>query len=215
MSSDHASKKIYQTHRDHQLGRILEAAEMLFIQDGIDNVSISAIARKARMSRKTIYQYYPDKQEIAWAIFQKIIEQWSVSRTTQPEASGHQQLEQFLTAVVDHFETIRKHLRFIDELNTLYAREASADRMRQMIDQASAGGVDWIIHLVRQGITDGSIEAETDPELAAAALLNLLSGMNARFALLGDLITQEYGLPMLAIYQEICRVYLRGIQANP
>jgi hypothetical protein len=39
--------------------------------------------------------------------------------------------------------------------------------------------------------------------------------MNARFALLGDLITQEYGQDALAIYKEICRSFLRGLQSQP
>jgi len=41
-----------------------------------------------------------------------------------------------------------------------------------------------------------------------------LSGMHARFGLLGDLIQQEYGQPALTIYYELCRVFLSGIQSS-
>jgi AcrR family transcriptional regulator len=220
MSASPGKREIYQNHRDSQHERILEAAEKLFIQAGIDRISMSAIARAARISRRTMYQYFSDKREIAWAIFQKLIDQWRTFGTLPPEASGLAQLEQFMTWMVNQLETSREHLRFIVELDALYARESSADRMRQITGRAGAGGdagngVDWIAQTVRKGIADGSIRADVDPEMVSAALLNLLSGMNARFALLGDLITQEYGQDALAIYKEICRSFLRGLQSQP
>lgn len=49
--------------------------------------------------------------------------------------------------------------------------------------------------------------------LESAEMLFIRDGID--FALLGDLVTQEYGQPMLAIYQEICRVFLRGLQSKP
>jgi AcrR family transcriptional regulator len=207
-------KEIYQVHRDHQRERILEAAEKLFIQEGIDNVSISAIAEAARISRRTLYQYFSDKREIAWAIFQKIVEQLTVIYRAQPDGTGYQRLEQFMAAFVRQFAASREHARFIVEFNALYAREANAERMRQMTGRARDGGDDGVTQLIRQGIQDGSIRADVEPELISAVLLNLLSGINARFALLGELITQEYGQPMLVIYEETCRVFLRGLQAE-
>jgi AcrR family transcriptional regulator len=214
MQSNNRAPKTYQNHRENQRERILEAAEMLFIRDGIDRVSISQIAGAARISRKTMYQYFTDRREIAWAIFQKLIEQWAPAGALPAGASGYQQLEQFVASVARQLETNRAHLRFIVELDALYARETSADRMRQITGRAGAG-VDWVAQTVRAGMADGSIRADADPDLVSAALLNLLSGMNARFALLGDLVTQEYGQPMLEIYQEICRIFLRGLQSKP
>ncbi len=217
LRTNNRSQKIYQNHRDNQRERILEAAEMLFIRDGIDRVSISGIASAARISRKTMYQYFTDRREIAWAIFQKLVEQWAPVGILPAGTSGYQRLEQFMASVARQMETSRAHLRFIVELDALYAREASADRMRQITGRAggAGNGVDWVAQTVRAGMADGSIRADADPELVSAALLNLLSGMNARFALLGDLISQEYSQPMLAIYQEICRVFLRGLQSKP
>lgn len=208
-------KEIYHNHRDHQRERILEAAEKLFIQHGIDHTSISAIASAARISRKTMYQYFTDKREVAWAIFQKIVEPWAAGREQPSEASGFKQLESFMVEVVKQLETSQDHFRFIVELDALYSRETSADRMRQVTGRAGADGEDWVVHMVRRGIADGSIRPDVDPLLASAALLNLLSGMNARFSLLGSLVTQEYGQPSASIYQEICRIFLRGLQAQP
>lgn len=212
MNPNQETKETYQTHRNLQRERILEAAEKLFIRDGIEGVSISAIAAAARISRRTMYQYFTDKREVAWAIFEMIIGQWSLGQTEPANGGGYQRLENFMLRLMNLVETNREHLRFIVELDALYSRETSADRLRQISGREHPNGEDWVTAAVRQGIADGSICADVDPTLISAAMVNLLVGMNARFALLGDLIRQEYDHPALDIYREICRVFLRGLR---
>jgi AcrR family transcriptional regulator len=204
--------KQYHQHRANQRERILDAAERLFILKGIDGVSLSAIVREARITRATLYEYFPNKQEVAWAILQRIFELGRVGAAEQVQGSGFQRLEQFMLGMAGRVETAPEHMRFLVEFNTLYAREASAERMRQVTGRSPAPGEDPVARLVRQGLSDGSLRASLDPELIAAAVWNLLSGMNSRFALLGEQVAQEYNRPVAVIYQEICRAFLRGIQ---
>lgn len=212
MDSTPETPKIYQNHRENQLERILESAEKLFIRDGIDNVSIGAIAETARISRKTLYQYFSNKQEIAWAIMQHLTDE-RTSNFVQPqipEGNGYQRVEFFMLHMVNLLETHPEHFRFISEFNILYAREGDPGHMRQL----AARGSDLLVQLIRQGIEDSSISPDVDPPLLSATMLNLVSGMNSRFALLGNQISEEYGQPVLDIYREICRLFLRGIQST-
>lgn len=204
----------YQSHRDNQRLRILEAAERLFIRDGIDKVNLSDIAREARLTRNTVYEYFPSKQEVAWAILQKIFEQGRAGIEGLPGENGFQRLEQFMLRMVTRLEAQSEHMRFVVEFNSLYAREASAERMRQVTGRTGPESDNLVSQLIRQGIADGSIRPDLDADLASAAVWNLLSGMNTRFALLGSLISEEYGQPASVIYQEICRAFLRGIQST-
>jgi AcrR family transcriptional regulator len=213
MSDIQKSSKIYHSHRENQRERILEVAERLLIQKGIDNVSLSEIARETRMTRATLYEYFPNKQEMAWAIFQKIMEDIYVAHASDlslPQGNGFQRLENFMGMLVGLLETHPEHLRFIVEFNTLYAREGNPARVRQ----GWAGGYDMLTQIIREGKTDGSLRQDLNPDLLAAALLNLTAGMNSRFALLGELIHEEYGQPVQDMYREICRAFLRGIQSS-
>jgi len=204
------SKKIFQHHRDNQVERILEAAEKLFIQDGIDNVSIGAIADAARLARKTLYQYFPNKQEIAFAIFQKMVDDQREIDNPQliPQGNGFQRFEYMAMEMVRLLETAPEHIRFMVEFNTLYAREGNPVRVRGLYSE----GVDRLIPIIQQGIMDGSIRPDLEPDFIAAALLNLVAGMNSRFALLGSQVNQEYGQSVMDLYRGICRIFLRGIQ---
>ncbi|EHQ29424.1 TetR/AcrR family transcriptional regulator [Mucilaginibacter paludis] len=58
-----------------QKDRILEGAEELFFKAGIRSVTMDEIARHLGMSKKTIYQYYRDKDDIVSALVQKKLEE--------------------------------------------------------------------------------------------------------------------------------------------
>lgn len=207
------ARKPYQAHRENQRERILDAAEMLFIEHGIDNVSISDIAAAARISRVTLYEYFPNKEEVTWAIFQKLVQE-PVDWEQAQAGTGYQRIEQAMMERISMLEKYPEHLRFIVEFNTLYAREGNPARVRQIVEQGASGGYDHFAQLIREGIADGSVRADLDPDLLSAALMNMLNALNSRFALLGGLIAEEYGHPVSEMYQEICRAFLRGIQ-NP
>jgi len=58
-----------------QKDRILEGAEELFFKAGIRSVTMDEIARHLGMSKKTIYQFYRDKDDIVSALIQKRLEE--------------------------------------------------------------------------------------------------------------------------------------------
>jgi AcrR family transcriptional regulator len=201
-------------HRDNQREHILEVAERLLISKGIDRVSLTDIARAARLTRNTLYEYFPNKQEVVWAIFQKMVEYRQAGfadSLLQSKGTGFQRIEHFMMLMVSLLEENPDHLRFVIEFNTLYAREGNPTRVRQMW----AEGYEVLAQFFQQGIEDGSIRPDLDPDLLSSAMLNLLNACNSRFALLGDLISDEYGQPVMELYREICRAFLRGIQSTP
>ncbi len=58
-----------------QKDRILEGAEELFFKAGIRSVTMDEIARHLGMSKKTVYQYYKDKDDIVKALVSKKLDE--------------------------------------------------------------------------------------------------------------------------------------------
>ena len=75
----------YYGHRERQRDRILMTAEQLFTRDGIDNVSIADIADAVGMTRATIYRYFANRIEIAWALQRRA---WPPSHPLKGGSSG-------------------------------------------------------------------------------------------------------------------------------
>jgi len=205
------SHKNYENHYRNQRERIMEAAEKLFIQKGIHNVSITAIAKAARMARITLYEYFPNKEEIAWAIFQYLFEETLIDKQLmRQEGNGFQRIERFMLQIAQGLESNPEHARFIVEFNSLYAREEKASRLVQIFEEGKFNKL--LTQMVRDGVQDGSIRPDLNPDLTAAAIGNLVSAVSARFSLLGDHISEEYSLPWMSICLEIIRTFLRGLQ---
>src|ERR1700751_826988 len=54
--------------------RILEKAHELFMRYGVRSVSMDDIAAQLGMSKKTVYQYYTDKEELVDAVLSAVLE---------------------------------------------------------------------------------------------------------------------------------------------
>lgn len=209
-------KRIYKNHRDHQRAHILDTAQALFNRDGFDNVSLSDIAASAHISRVTLYEYFSNKQEIGWAIFYKVVKDLNSLAIDRPDSrlNGFEQLSSWMMRSIDLLENHPQHFRYIVEFNTLYAREGRPERILEIVEQTWDGGDTRFDQALRLGMADGSIRADLDPDLTSAAIMNLVNALNARFALLGTLIEEEYKQPVRGMYREICLAFLRGIQNN-
>ena len=53
--------------------RIISVSSELFLKHGLRNVTMDDIAHKLGVSKKTLYQYYKDKNDIVLTITQQII----------------------------------------------------------------------------------------------------------------------------------------------
>lgn len=76
--------------------RILLKAHELFNQYGIRSVSMDDIAAQAGTSKKTVYQYYADKEELVCAVFTSIMEQNKSSCSQDRQQSDNALHEVFL-----------------------------------------------------------------------------------------------------------------------
>ena len=47
--------------------QILQAAEQVFAQKGFHDATIADVARKAKVSEATIYEYFPSKEELLFS----------------------------------------------------------------------------------------------------------------------------------------------------
>jgi AcrR family transcriptional regulator len=144
--------------------RILEAAAYCVIAYGVDRVTLAEIARRARVSRPTVYRRWPDIRSVLAALLTARI----VGALDAVPSRGAGR-----TAVVERVLAVAKHLRDDDvvmavlhkapELTMVYLTERLGTSQQILIDTLAAD-----IKLAQE---EGSVRPGEPRQLAAMCLL--------------------------------------------
>ena len=208
---------IYVVHRENQREAILEVAEDLFIQKGIEPVTMGEIADAARLTRATIYKYFSNKEEIAQEIFKTITKAWRDRNERDVwgfQGTGYQRLERFLNCFFLNLFQNPREASFVGEFNYLYAKKWSADVFVETMLQNLVEDRQFIFGCFEQGLQDGSVRTDMDANMGTAVFFNFISGMVSRIGEMGGKVEQEFGIGAQVIFTQIWRIYLDGLKAS-
>jgi AcrR family transcriptional regulator len=81
--------------------QILDAAEVLFIQDGFNGTTTNAIATLAKVPIGSLYQFFPDKSAIVYALAERYNDQLRELLKKIYEQLSNQTLEDYAEQIVD------------------------------------------------------------------------------------------------------------------
>lgn len=68
--------------------RMLDAAQALFLENGLRGTTMEAIARRAKVAKPTLYAYFPDKTAVFQAVIERVIGQLKEVADAQFQAGG-------------------------------------------------------------------------------------------------------------------------------
>lgn len=211
-----SAPKTYHVHRERQRRRILESAEKLFDEYGIDRVTMSEITSASGVRTSTVYQYFSGKDDIIWAILEKVLAE-SASRAKAAmdgEKTALKKVTALLELMADDLTAQQAKVRFVAQFDAMYARDWPAERLLLLEAQIGMDGFECLGELIREGVADGSLRADLDPELTLHAVMNAVVGAQRRLASLGNRVELEYGQPIDKLFHETIRVILLGLRAT-
>lgn len=211
------STNIYANHRENQKELILEVSQKLFIQKGIEQITIGKIAKEARLTRATIYKYFANKEEIAQEIFKNTTKAWRDRHEREVwdfQGTGFQKLENFLASFFDYLFQNPSEAEFVAELNYLYAKHWSTEMFVETMLDNLLEDRQFVLDSIQLGIGDGSLRRDIDPELLVAVLFNFLSGMVSRLGEMGNKVEAEFGISSSKIFTQIYRIFLDGFKTS-
>ena len=206
----------YHAHRERQRRRILAAAEELFDIRGIDRVPIADIVAAAGIRASTLYEYFSNKDEIVWTLVEELMRQSSASVLEAIEAATGPALAKItalLEALGNELADHPQRVRFMAQFDAMYARDWSAERLLALEDRLFPGRFEPLSNLIREGIADGSLRPDLDPDVTMHSVLNAVVGAQRRLASLGNRVEQEYGEPIEILFRETVRILLLGLRA--
>ncbi|HEV7851327.1 MAG TPA: helix-turn-helix domain-containing protein [Mycobacterium sp.] len=144
--------------------RILDAAASCVLAYGVDRVTLAEIARRAGVSRPTIYRRWPDTRALLAALLTSRIV--GVLRGVPTRGSGREALVERIVGVAErlrHDDVVMSVLHSAPELAMVYIAERLGTSQQILIDAVAAE--------LTAAQRDGSVRAGDPRQLAAMCLL--------------------------------------------
>ena len=144
--------------------RILDAAASCVLAYGVDRVTLAEIARRAGVSRPTVYRRWPDTRALLAALLTARIV--GVLRDVPSRGGGREALVERIVGVAErlrHDDVVMSVFHSAPELAMVYIAERLGTSQQILIDAVAAE------LKVAQG--DGSVRAGDPRQLAAMCLL--------------------------------------------
>ena len=182
--------------------RLLDAAAVVFSEQGFHRASLKAIGEEAGISRGSIVWHFGTKDALLQAVVERTYLSWA--REVATSDVGSRGGRQAIVAVID------AHRRFIEERpadNRLYyalvsevsANAELAERVTRMHSELYLQLRGYIL----EGQVAGEISARLDPDVGARLVLSTLGGI-------GHLVILVPGADVGPIYDEV----LRTVESN-
>jgi AcrR family transcriptional regulator len=205
-----ASRRKGENQTDDQRANILDAAEKLFLEKGLENTNMTDIAAEAGINRVSLYRYFPDRHPIAFEIAVRMMKQ--IAESVNP-GIGNSNLELYrksMITAINQFYQLRDAYRFLGMFDHLYGASYPNEQLAVWYREqllALAPGL---------GIVD--IQDETS-DIAAeqmAMIGNCVMSSLQKTAVRGDLMAEEQGVSLdaqLGLFREMINVYFDHLAA--
>ena len=208
--------RTYHAHRDRQRTRILTAAEKLFDQQGIDRTTMAELIAASQLRTSTLYQYFSNKDDVVWALLGQAMETAALhsKKFVDSATTGLGKISALLDFMADELATNPSRVRFMAQFDAMYARDWPVERLLTLEGRFHGQGFQVFRSLIQEGIADGSLRPDLDPDLTLHAVMNAVIGAQRRLASLGAKVELEYGQPIDRLFRETIRILLFGLRAT-
>lgn len=151
--------------KENRRNEILEAAQRLFFEKGLQSSTMDEIAEAAELSKGTLYLYYGSKEDIYLAVMIRGFEvlHEMVERVLREEKPVVVLLRRLGEVYLEFFNQHRNYFRmFTFYQHTHFHKQVSPEMLQCCTDQNQKT---WTLvnDLIRRGIAEGMLDPELNP----------------------------------------------------
>ena len=120
----------YKRHSQMQTKRILSAAQRLFIENGIESVTLTQIAEASGVTRATLYKYFRSKERILWEIHHLRMLEYGEQLRVQlsaPWQTTYDRFSLFFNFLYQEFSERTDTFLFLRVFDSIYQRETAKE----------------------------------------------------------------------------------------
>ena len=188
---------------DEQRDAILEAAEKLFLEAGIETTSMLDIARRAGITRVTLYRYFANRDEVAVAVHLRLMKKTAQVAQFDPQDRSLEGCRRRVQATIRNFPLLRDGYRFTGLFDKIYLDHPSDSTLTQWtFKQLLSAG------FVPQSSPAGSESEPYSDEINV--ILNTVIWFLEKLALRGEVTWSNKEVPLevhLRIFEDLIMSY--------
>ena len=175
-----------QRERERKEKEITEAARGFFFSKGYDSTSVDDIAERLELSKGTIYLYFANKEELYFAVAKDglLIVRGMFEKAMAGPGNGLERLMAIGRAYIEFWSSQPEYRRLFHDTVTRTSPLQSGPRGAEFARiGAEANGL--MVVTIKQGIADGSIRPDADPEKLAFCASSMVDGILDRTERMG------------------------------
>lgn len=182
-----------QSKQEQRKENVIRAAQMLFSNKGIENTSIQDIADHAEIGVASVYRYFGNKSTIAVSAAISLWSNWNkeIEKLTFEGETGLEQIDEFISAVIDFFKAHPDFLRFIDQFDTYISSmeepPAGMLKYQEVINYMQP----LILKIITKGLGDGSVRSDLELEETFSTIMHSILCLAQKLFLRGNIIPQD------------------------
>ena len=171
-----------QKRSEARKAQIIEAAQHVFAEKGFQEATISDVARRAKVSDATIYEYFSSKEELLFTI------------PLETSQKGNEVLAfhlDYVRGAANRLRSVIYHYLWFYQNNRDYASVVMLilKTNRKFIDTEAYGeirkGYRLILKILEEGMASGEFKQDLSPVLVRAVILGTMEHLVIRSLLLG------------------------------
>lgn len=135
--------------------RVLDVAEREFQKHGIRAVRMDDIAHQLKMSKRTLYQFFADKESLLLATTKRTLE------TEQQKFEEYLQKEGNVLNLL--FVILENHLKYLERISPVFFSELSRyPSVHQYVEEDKQRRFDNVTDFIKKGIEQGCFRKDVD-----------------------------------------------------
>ncbi|MDP4145876.1 MAG: TetR/AcrR family transcriptional regulator [Bacillota bacterium] len=174
---------------------IINAAEKVFSSTGYNETSMEEIAKESQFTRKTIYQYFTDKEDLYFAViirgFQTLLRYFQ--EDIKKGNTGFENLQGLASAYYRFYKDFPKTFNLMSYVGYIKSSNNNITR-RQTFNEINSSIVNEVAKVIEQGKIDGSIRKDLDTMSITYSAEFLITGFFHMLSVSGKTFTEHFAL---------------------
>lgn len=169
-------------------GEIIAAAEKIFSQKGFDEASMDEIALEAQFTKRTLYLYFENKEDLFFAAalngFNKLFAY--LQKASENEQTGFMKLLHGSRGYYQFYKDYPEILRLIGAIGPVKKKSKENSQRLKELMQIDNEMFEWVARVIAEGKADGSIRDDLDAVKVTFSIIFMMTGFFNQLSITGE-----------------------------